>query len=158
MGVKQRECSVIGISATIGNLEQAKEVLLASLKGGNDFAATGNATTAGAAAGDIRREGFIVKADIHKPIQVESILPDEIEKYPWAGHLGLKLIHKVIPILEQSRTTLIFINTRGMSERWYQSLLDACPDLAVVIALHHRSIDIYLHNWVEEALDEVKLK
>ncbi len=137
MGVKKRECSVIGISATIGNLEQAKDVLLASLK---------------------ENPNFIVRADIHKPIEVESILPDEIEKYPWAGHLGLKLIHKVLPILEKSRTTLIFINTRGMSERWYQSLLDASPDLAGSIALHHGSINMDLRNWVEEALHEGKLK
>ena len=150
MGMKQRECSVIGISATIGNLEQARDVLLASLKGGNPAAVPGPE--------DINREGFIVRADIDKPIVVESILPDEIEKYPWAGHLGLKLIHKVIPILEQSRTTLIFINTRGMSERWYQSLLDACPDLAGAIALHHGSIDMDLRLWVEDALHEGKLK
>jgi ATP-dependent helicase Lhr and Lhr-like helicase len=137
MGVKKRVCSIIGISATIGNLEQAKEVLLASL---------------GAAS------GFVVRALLDKPILVESVLPDEIEKYPWAGHLGLKLIHKVIPILEKSRTTLIFINTRGMSETWYQSLLTVSPDLAGVIALHHGSIDMALRNWVEEALHEGKLK
>ncbi|HEY6900406.1 MAG TPA: helicase-related protein, partial [Puia sp.] len=140
--------SIIGISATIGNLEQAKEVLLASLG------------VRGVDAGD---EGagvhdFIVRAQIDKPIDVESILPDEIEKYPWAGHLGLRLIHKVIPILEKSRTTLIFINTRGMSETWYQSLLTACPDLAGAIALHHGSIDMALRNWVEDALHEGKLK
>ena len=129
--------SVIGISATIGNLEQAKEVLLASL-------------------GDAA--GFIVRAVIDKPIDVESILPDEIEKYPWAGHLGLKLIDKVLPILEKSRTTLIFINTRGMSETWYQSLLNISPDLAGAIALHHGSIDLELRNWVEESLHEGKLK
>ncbi|HMH21190.1 MAG TPA: ligase-associated DNA damage response DEXH box helicase [Puia sp.] len=125
-----------GISATIGNLEQAKDVLLASL----------------------RIRGVIVRADIRKRIEVESILPDEIEKYPWSGHLGLKLIDKVIPILEQSRTTLIFINTRGMSETWYQSLLTACPDLAGAIALHHGSIDMDLRNWVEDALHSGKLK
>jgi ATP-dependent helicase Lhr and Lhr-like helicase len=45
-----------------------------------------------------------------------------------------------------------------MSERWYQSLLDACPDLAGAIALHHGSIDMALRNWVEEALHEGKLK
>jgi len=105
-----------------------------------------------------RGVGFIVKAKIDKPIDVESILPDEIEKYPWAGHLGLKLIHKVIPILEKSKTTLIFINTRGMSETWYQSLLTASPDLAGAIALHHGSIDMALRNWVEDALHEGKLK
>ncbi len=99
-----------------------------------------------------------MRAKIDKPIDVESILPDEIEKYPWAGHLGLKLIDKVIPILEKSKTTLIFINTRGMSETWYQSLLNVSPDLAGAIALHHGSIDMALRNWVEEALHEGKLK
>lgn len=130
--------SIIGISATIGNLEQAGEVLLASVHRGEG--------------------GFIVRAVIHKPIEVESIFPDEIEKYPWSGHLGLKLIHKVIPIIMSSRTTLIFINTRGMSETWYQSLLNICPDLAGAIALHHGSIDMELRTWVEEALHEGKLK
>ena len=142
--LKEGVVSIIGISATIGNLEEAKEVLLAPL--------------AGMAGGARSTEGFIVRAVIHKPIDVESIFPDEIEKYPWAGHLGLKLIHKVIPILENSRTTLIFINTRGMSETWYQSLLNVCPDLAGAIALHHGSIDMALRNWVEEALHDGKLK
>jgi len=150
-----RGCSIIGISATIGNLVQAKEVLLASLQGVAEEEAGKEGASAGA--GEAER-GFIVRAQMDKPIDVESILPDEIEKYPWAGHLGLKLIHKVIPILEQSRTTLIFINTRGMSETWYQSLLTVCPDLAGAIALHHGSIDMALRNWVEEALHEGKLK
>ena len=139
VGLKEGNCAVIGISATIGNLDQAREVLTSSLKStGQSF--------------------FTVRADIKKNIQVESILPDEIEKYPWAGHLGLKLILKVLPILEKSRTTLIFINTRGMSERWYQSLLDVNPDLAGIIALHHGSVDMALRTWVEEALHEGKLK
>ncbi len=143
-GTKAGACSIIGISATIGNLEEAKEVLLASLGDGLQEPAG--------------EHGFIVRAVIAKPIEVESILPDEIEKYPWAGHLGLKLVHKVIPILESSRTTLIFINTRGMSETWYQTLLNVCPDLAGAIALHHGSIDMELRNWVEDALHEGKLK
>ena len=125
-----------GISATIGNLQQAKEVLLAPLK----------------------KEGVIVKAALRKSIEVDSIFPDEIEKYPWAGHMGLKLIDKVIPIINQSRTTLIFINTRGMTETWYQSLLNVAPDLAGAIALHHGSIEQLLRQWVEEALHESKLK
>ena len=132
--------SIWGISATIGNLEEAKKVLLSPINFLN---------------GD---DGVIVKAAIKKDISIESIIPDEIEKYPWSGHLGIKLIHKVIPILLKSRTTLIFINTRGMSEMWYQSLLTACPDLAGAIALHHGSIDLELRNWVEESLHEGKLK
>jgi ATP-dependent Lhr-like helicase len=128
--------SVWGISATIGNLDEAKEVLLATLK----------------------KDGVIVKAEMHKKIEVESILPDEIEKYPWAGHLGITLIHKIIPIIERSTTTLIFINTRGMSERWYQELLNHAPELAGAIALHHGSIEQELRLWVEEALHTAKLK
>jgi ATP-dependent helicase Lhr and Lhr-like helicase len=143
VGVKEGGCSIIGISATIGNLDEAGEVLLASVRGRD-----------GGGGGD----GFIVRALIDKPIVVESVIPDEIENYPWAGHLGLKLIHKVIPILGKSKTTLIFINTRGMSETWYQSLLTVSPDLAGAIALHHGSIDMALRNWVEEALHEGKLK
>ena len=158
-----------GISATIGNLEEAKEVLLAILSCINKKAETvksedgammaspfGGSGTEGTTFGE--GAGVIVKANMKKQIVVESVLPDEIENYPWAGHLGLKLIHKVIPIIEQSTTTLIFINTRGMSERWYQELLNHAPQLAGAIALHHGSIEQELRLWVEEALHTAKLK
>ena len=87
-----------------------------------------------------------------------SVIPPEIEKYPWAGHLGLKLVQNVVSIIEESKTTLIFINTRGMSERWYQTILNVAPQLAGVIALHHGSIEQELRIWVEEALHAQKLK
>ncbi|GAA4335741.1 ligase-associated DNA damage response DEXH box helicase [Flaviaesturariibacter amylovorans] len=132
--------SVWGISATIGNLDQAMDVLLAPV------VAQGGA------------KPVIIRAKIHKELEVSSILPDEIEKYPWAGHLGLKLAEKVLPIINGSRTTLIFINTRGMSEQWYHTLLRIAPELAGAIALHHGSIDMELRNWVEDALHEGKLK
>lgn len=128
--------SVWGISATIGNLAEAQKVLLST----------------------IGIKGVTIKANLQKQIEVESIFPDEIEKYPWAGHLGIKLAHKLIPIIEQSKTTLIFINTRGMSETWYQTLLDVCPDLAGSIALHHSSIDRELRTWIEENLHSGNLK
>jgi ATP-dependent Lhr-like helicase len=130
------QCSIWGISATIGNLEEAKDVLLSSVK----------------------EDGIIIKADLHKKTEILSIFPDEIEKYPWAGHLGIKLVEKVLPIINQSKTTLIFINTRGMTEMWYQALLNAAPDLAGAIALHHGSIEQVLRFWVEENLHAGKLK
>ena len=146
--------SIWGISATIGNLEEAKEVLLNPLllllpllhsveKGGCE---------------DPKKTGVIVRAEMNKKIEVESIFPDEIEKYPWAGHLGIKLAHKIIPIIQKSKTTLIFINTRGMSETWYQTLLNICPELAGSIALHHGSIDRELRFWIEENLHSGNLK
>ena len=133
---KNHKVMLWGISATIGNLLQAKEVLLSPLN----------------------EDGIVIKAKVHKQIKVHSIYPDEIEKYPWAGHLGLKLIEKVLPIIAGSRTTLIFINTRGMSERWYQALLEVEPELSGVIALHHGSIEQALRLWVEDALHDGKLK
>ncbi|MBO9684161.1 MAG: ligase-associated DNA damage response DEXH box helicase [Flavisolibacter sp.] len=134
--------SLWGISATIGNLNQAMEVLLSPLQLLNQNIS----------------EGVIVRARLQKQIEVESIIPDEIEKYPWAGHLGIKLAEKVLPIINASRTTLIFINTRGMSELWYQTLLKIAPELSGAIALHHGSIEMELRTWVEEALHEAKLK
>jgi ATP-dependent Lhr-like helicase len=106
----------------------------------------------------LKIKGVIVRANHRKKTEVESIFPDEIEKYPWAGHLGIKLAHKIIPIIQQSRTTLIFINTRGMSETWYQTLLNVCPELAGSIALHHGSIDRELRTWIEESLHTGNLK
>ncbi|MEJ7627613.1 MAG: ligase-associated DNA damage response DEXH box helicase [Ferruginibacter sp.] len=134
-------CAIWGISATIGNLEEAKDVLLSVL---NRF---GKNTG-----------GSIISADFKKKLEIESVYPDEIEKYPWAGHLGIQLASKALPIISNNKTTLIFINTRGMSERWYQELLSISPDLAGALALHHGSIEYDLRIWVEEALHEGILK
>ncbi|RYG31849.1 MAG: DEAD/DEAH box helicase, partial [Chitinophagaceae bacterium] len=132
----KKPLSVWGISATIGNLDEAREVLMAPLK----------------------VQGATIRADEKKKIRIRSIFPNEIEKYPWAGHLGIKLAHKVLPVLEKNRTTLVFINTRGMSEQWYQHLLAIAPELAGAIALHHGSMDPELRGWVEDALHEGILK
>lgn len=136
LSINNYQLSLWGISATIGNLEEAKEVLLSP----------------------ITNDGIIVKANLDKQIDIYSIIPDEIEKYPWAGHLGIKLAEQIIPIIEASTTTLIFINTRGMAERWYQTLLDVAPQLAGAIALHHGSIEQELRLWVEDALHTQTLK
>ncbi len=125
-----------GISATIGNLSEAQKVLL----GGND------------------RQGKFISANFDKEIKIESILPDEVEKYPWAGHLGIKLIDKVLPIINQNKTTLIFTNTRSQTEIWYQQLLNKEPQLAGAIAMHHGSLNNQIRTWVEEALHSGQIK
>jgi len=124
-----------GISATIGNLEEALYVLL-----GND------------------NNGVIVRSDLQKKIKLHTILPETVERFPWAGHLGNKMVHRVLPIIHQSRSTLLFTNVRSQAEIWYQTLLDADPDLAGVIALHHSAIDGELRTWVEEQLHLGTLK
>ena len=79
-------------------------------------------------------------------------MPDDVETFPWSGHLGTKLIPKVLPILDKSGSTLIFTNTRAQSEIWFQQLLEANPDLAGTMALHHGSLDRSVRDWVEESL------
>lgn len=129
-----------GISATIGNLQEAKEVLVHSLPEKE------------------KQVSKIITTTLQKKIEVHSVFPDEIEKYPWAGHLGIKLAQKVVDIIDENNTTLIFINTRGMSETWYQVILQIAPHLAGAIALHHGSIDRKLREWIEESLHAQKLK
>lgn len=133
---KKQQLRVWGISATIGNIEEALDVIEP----------------------DLEAKRIIIKAKLNKKIVIKSILPDDIETLPWAGHLGLKLAYKLLPIIEKSKTTLIFINTRGQSEMWYQHLLNIEPELAGRIAIHHGSIDFELRNWIEDALHTGLLK
>ena len=127
---------VWGISATIGNLGQAMEVLLG----------------AGAS------EGLLIRSSIQKRALVETLMPDDVAEFPWGGHLGIKLLDKVLPIIERSQTTLIFTNTRSQCEHWYQKILDKDPNLAGLIAMHHGSISQEIRNWVEEQLYIGKVK
>ncbi|WP_066678315.1 MULTISPECIES: ligase-associated DNA damage response DEXH box helicase [unclassified Chryseobacterium] len=124
-----------GITATIGNLDEAMEVLIPY---------------------DIKKTKITAKQ--HKKIDIISVFPDEVEILPWAGHLGHKLADKVVPIILGSKSTIVFTNTRSQSEMWYQLLLDAYPDFAGQIAIHHSSIDAHLRIWIEENLSSGKLK
>ncbi len=104
------ELKVWGISATIANLVEAKQVLL-----GNDFENKPNVT---------------IRAKIEKEIEIITLIPDEVEKFPWAGHLGIRMLDKVIPLIENSSSTLLFTNTRSFAEVWYQKIIEAAPHLA----------------------------
>lgn len=126
---------VWGVSATIGNLKEAKYVLLG--KGSS---------------------GTLVRADLDKQIDVHTILPDTLDKFPWAGHMGLKLAEKVLPLIRKGSSTLLFTNTRAQAEIWYHHLLHLSPDLAGIMALHHGSLSQEIRNWVEEALHDGLLK
>ncbi|MBT8221166.1 MAG: ligase-associated DNA damage response DEXH box helicase, partial [Bacteroidia bacterium] len=132
------DLKVWGISATIGNMDEA----LAVLMGKRDYPYTPR----------------IIKADIEKEIELVSILPDKIEEFSWGGHLGIKLLKKIVPIIFESDTTLIFTNTRAQCEIWYQKLIHTSPDLIGLVAVHHGSLSRELRDWVEEQLYLGKLK
>ena len=123
-----------GLSATLGNLPDALQVLIPS--------------------GD----GVMVQGKQAKELRVDTLLPTSLERFPWAGHLGLRMLPQVVAQIESSATSLIFTNTRSQSELWFQALLEAKPDWAGLIALHHGSLDRKVREWVELALKEGRLK
>lgn len=127
-----------GISATIGNLELAQQVLL------------------GVNSED--ENSVLIKAHINKKIKIESILPEKMESYPWRGHMGLHLIDEVAKIIRKSKTTLIFTNVRSACEIWFQALLEKYPEFAGDMAMHHGSISRETRLWVENAIRDEELK
>jgi len=126
---------VWGISATIGNEALARTILLG---------ATLNYT--------------VIKTKISKKIIVKSLLPKTMERFPWRGHLGLHLLPQVVALIQKNESTLVFTNTRAQCELWYHALLEANPNLAGHMAMHHGSIDKKIRLWVEDALRNKQLK
>ncbi len=124
-----------GISATLGNKTLARQILLGNTK-----------------------KYITITAQIQKEIKVISIVPKNMERFPWRGHLGIHLLPQVLKLIQKNKTTLVFTNTRAQCEIWFHKLLEANPNLAGSIAMHHGSIDKKIRLWVEEALRKEELK
>ncbi|MFY3386105.1 ligase-associated DNA damage response DEXH box helicase [Paracidovorax sp. MALMAid1276] len=133
---------VWGMSATLGNLQEALHTLLPSPVPG--------APEAPPAA--------LVQGRIDKALQVDVMLPPKVDRFAWAGHMGLALLPQVVQSIEACASTLVFTNTRSQAERWYQALLEARPDWAGTIALHHGSLSQDVRAWVEAGLKAGQLK
>ncbi|MEZ5648970.1 MAG: ligase-associated DNA damage response DEXH box helicase [Burkholderiaceae bacterium] len=124
---------VWGVSATLGNLDEAARAL------GTDAP-------------------VLVGARLGKQHRIDTLLPASTERFPWGGHLGIRMLEPVIADIEAHRSTLVFTNTRSQAERWYHELLTRRPDWAGTIALHHGSLDIEVRRWVERALKQGLLR
>jgi len=125
---------VWGLSATLGNLDEAMCVLL----GGE--------------------RGTIVRGRTEKDLVIDTLLPAHPGRFSWGGHLGKQMQLPVVAEIERSSTTLVFVNVRSQAEAWYQLILDARPEWAGVVALHHGSLDKDVRDWVELGLKEGRLK
>jgi ATP-dependent Lhr-like helicase len=128
---------VWGLSATLGNLTEARQALLGS-----------------AAAGSVE-----ISADTRKPVVIETLIPREIDRFPWSGHLGLNLAAEVAREIEKAGTTLLFTNTRSQTELWFQELLEIRPAWREgLIAMHHGSLDPAERRKAEDGLRAGSLK
>ncbi len=129
---------VWGLSATLGNLNVAQEVLLYPVRK--------------------HHSPVLVQGKVPKSLRIDSLIPDTFERFPWGGHLGLKQLERVASEIDDSASTLVFTNTRSQAEIWYQALLEARPQYAGALALHHGSLDKTVREWVEQGLKNGSLK
>ncbi|MEJ2514856.1 MAG: ligase-associated DNA damage response DEXH box helicase [Gammaproteobacteria bacterium] len=118
-----------GLSATLGNLEQAMAVLLGP-----------------------ERPGELIRGAVPRDIRIRALVPPEVERFPWSGHLGTRLLPRVVQALESGGTTLFFTNTRSQAELWHEALCAARPDWRDSIALHHGSVDRAGREGIEAAI------
>jgi ATP-dependent Lhr-like helicase len=123
-----------GLSATLGNPEEAMRTLV----GG--------------------RPARLVRGRLDKALVIDTLLPAEPGRFSWGGHLGAQMQQPVVQELAGAGTALVFTNTRSQAEIWYQLLLEARPDWAGIVALHHGSLDREVREWVELGLKEGRLK
>lgn len=122
------------LSATLGNPEEA----------------------ARAAVGELDKP-VMIRAALPRPLHIETLLPESVDSFPWAGHLGLHLLPKLLDWLNPELSTLIFTNTRSQAERWYQALRFSRPEWEDRLGLHHGSIDREERTRIEEGLNNGNL-
>ncbi len=123
-----------GLSATLGNLDQASRVLLGP-----------------------NRRGRLIAGEIERPINIETLLPETIERFPWAGRSGLGQLPGVRSAIERAESTLLFTNTRSQAELWYRALA-AVVDWPDQLRLHHGSIDRQARLDAEARLRDGRLR
>ena len=129
------------LSATLGNLDEALATLVGVRAPARDAPAPA-----------------LVRGDVAKSIVIDTLLPARAERFSWGGHMGLRMLPQVVQAIDESATTLVFTNTRSQAERWYQALLDARPDWAGIVALHHGSLAREVREWVEAGLKSGTLR
>jgi ATP-dependent Lhr-like helicase len=126
-----------GLSATLANLDDAVAALV------------GPARAAAAR---------LVQARVPRTLEIETLIPQPMERFPWAGHMGMRLLPQVIERIEAAATSLVFTNTRSQAERWFEAIGTARPDWKPVIALHHGSVDRDLRSVAEDGLRRGRFK
>lgn len=155
-----------GLSATLGNLDEALRTLLGAAASDPSPGKTPAIVTPAAVPGAPAPAPVpvpvpvpvLVRGATDKTLIIDTLLPDTAERFAWAGHMGLRMLPQVVAAIEESETCLVFTNMRSQAERWYRALLDQRPDWAGVLALHHGSLDREVREWVELGLKEGRIK
>ncbi|MDR7070343.1 ATP-dependent Lhr-like helicase [Pseudoxanthomonas japonensis] len=124
-----------GLSATLGNLDEACRALLPP----------------GVAP-------HVLSGARPRAMTLETLLPADVVRFPWSGHLGLSQFAGVLERLFTVRTSLLFTNTRAHAELWHQALASVWPEDASTLALHHGSLDPAVRHQAEAGLRDASLR
>lgn len=124
-----------GLSATLGNVQEARDVLLPHAP-----------------------HSPIVSGVAPRKLKLETLMPAAGERFPWSGHLGLSQLARVLQKLLAVPTSLLFTNTRAQAELWFQALGAVWPEQAATLALHHGSLDPKLRAAAEAGLRDGSLR
>ncbi len=146
-----------GLSATLGNLEVARDTLVGNRPSRHEPAnAPKRRITRDRVTLDppiaVPNEANLIRGLVPKEIVVESLVPETMDRFPWAGHLNVKLLPQVLERLERSESAIVFTNTRSQCELWFQSICTARLDWFEFTALHHGSLDVKQRRSVEDGL------
>ncbi|WP_373531924.1 ligase-associated DNA damage response DEXH box helicase [Vampirovibrio sp.] len=106
----------------------------------------------------VNKTAVVVAARLERPIVIDALIPRHMDGFPWAGHLRAMMLTQLLEVLDIEVSTLIFTNVRSHAERWYQDILEARPDWAGLMALHHGSLAKREREFVEEGLKEGFIK
>lgn len=117
-----------------------------------------NLHEAGRAACGAHSNPTVIRGAMPRELELRTLLPETIDAFPWAGHLGLRMLDEVVAVLQRSRSTLVFTNTRSQAERWYEALQSALPDWGDALALHHGSLGRDEREQVEAGVKQGRLR
>ncbi len=121
-------------------------------------ATLGNLTEAAQTAVGLTAVPVIIQSDLKRDTVIRSILPTTVDTFPWAGHLGLRMLDHLVAALDIEKSTLLFTNTRNQAERWFQALQFALPEANDRIALHHGSMDVKEREAIEAGVKTGAIK
>ena len=105
--------------------------------------------------GDIDQVAYIEGEKGADPV-VDILLPIE-ERVPWGGHAATWAIPQIYERIRANKTTLIFTNTRFLTEYIFQHLWDVNED-NLPIGIHHGSLSKEARRKVEGAMARGELR
>jgi len=129
------DVQIWGLSATIGNLEQAA------------LSCVG-----------LDKIPDLINTEMKREVIIQSITPNTLQALPWVGFLGIRSLPLVLEKLDPTVSTIIFVNTRAQAEKWYLAILESRPDWQNILRVHHGSIDKKERDEVEEGMKIGNLK